>query len=229
MLDTLLESGAKADRSASGAIVSVSAHTAIIAAAIFATTRSHVAVRNTPDALHAVYFPPSSPPVTATQNSVVTKPPALSPPKPIDIRSINPVLPPLDVGVVPSPPIDFGTRSIGNVQTTASHGASGAGLGAPFRADEVEQQASFIAGSGSPRYPDVLRSSGVEGQVVVVFVVNESGRAEADSVRFIRSDNRLFEDAVRAALPRMRFAAAEIGGRKVRQLVQMPFVFTIGK
>ena len=61
------------------------------------------------------------------------------------------------------------------------------------------------------------------------FVVDESGRAQADSVRFLRSDNRLFENAVMAVLPRMRFTPAEIGGRKVRQLVQMPFVFTLGK
>jgi len=61
------------------------------------------------------------------------------------------------------------------------------------------------------------------------FVVDESGRAEVDSVLFLRSDNRLFEEAVRSVLPRLRFTPAEIGGRKVRQLVQMPFVFTLNK
>jgi protein TonB len=65
--------------------------------------------------------------------------------------------------------------------------------------------------------------------VVAVFVVDESGRAEQSGVRFVRSDNRLFEEAVRAALREMRFAPAEVGGRKVRQLVQMPFVFTLRK
>src|SRR5436853_594903 len=74
-----------------------------------------------------------------------------------------------------------------------------------------------------------LRSSGIQGKVVARFVVDERGMAEADSVQFVSSDNRLFEDAVRVALRRMRFAPAEIGGRKVRQLVQMPFVFTLGR
>jgi len=69
----------------------------------------------------------------------------------------------------------------------------------------------------------------VEGSVVAVFVVDEKGRAEMDSVRFVGSGNALFQDAVRAALPRMRFVPAEIAGQKVRQLVQMPFVFTIDR
>jgi periplasmic protein TonB len=34
---------------------------------------------------------------------------------------------------------------------------------------------------------------------------------------------------VRTALRRMRFVPAQIGGKKVRQLVQMPFVFTLQK
>jgi len=34
---------------------------------------------------------------------------------------------------------------------------------------------------------------------------------------------------VKDALPRMRFSAAQIGGKKVSQLVQMPFVFNLNK
>jgi protein TonB len=71
--------------------------------------------------------------------------------------------------------------------------------------------------------------AGVEGQVIAVFVVDEDGRAEEGSVRFVRSDNRLFEDAVKLALRRMRFIPAQVGGKKVRQLVQMPFVFTLAR
>ena len=63
--------------------------------------------------------------------------------------------------------------------------------------------------------------------MVAEFTVNERGLVESDSVRFVRSDNVLFERSVRNVLRRMRFAPAEIGGRKVRQLVQMPFVFTL--
>jgi hypothetical protein len=34
---------------------------------------------------------------------------------------------------------------------------------------------------------------------------------------------------VKDALPRMRFSAAQIGGKKVAQLVQMPFQFHLQK
>jgi protein TonB len=64
---------------------------------------------------------------------------------------------------------------------------------------------------------------------MATFVVDVSGRAEDTTVRFAQSDNVLFEDAVRNALRRMRFIPAEVGGRKVRQLVQMPFVFTLSR
>ena len=230
MLDRLLESGARSDRSAGGAIVSVTAHTAIIAAAIFATTRSHAIVRHNRDVIRAVYFPPSAPSSPTPQTSIAKQPVAGAPvPRPIDLRWINPAIPSIELGDFSAPTIDLEARRIGDAQPTHSGGVSGSNSNIPFQADQVERQAAFIAGSGSPRYPETLRSSGVEGQVVAVFVVNGSGRAETDSVRFLRSDNPLFEDAVRVALPRLRFVAAEIGGRKVRQLVQMPFVFTIGK
>ena len=86
-----------------------------------------------------------------------------------------------------------------------------------------------MPGSPAPRYPELLRSSGVEGQVMAEFVVDEQGKAVEKSVRIVRSDNALFEDAVRVAIRRMRFVAAEVGGRKVKQLVQMPFVFTLAR
>ena len=63
--------------------------------------------------------------------------------------------------------------------------------------------------------------------MVALFVVSEAGRVEPATVRFTASDNPLFEVAVRNALDGMRFVPAEVGGKKVRQLVQMPFVFTL--
>src|SRR5437762_13458290 len=99
MLDRLLESGAKSDRSAGGALATVSAHTAITAAAIFATTRSHVAARNTPDVMRAVYFPPSAPSSPIARTPVAKQPVVGTPvPRPIDVRSINPTIPSIELG-----------------------------------------------------------------------------------------------------------------------------------
>jgi len=98
-----------------------------------------------------------------------------------------------------------------------------------FRADQVEKRVSLLPGSGSPTYPEVLRLAGKEGRVVAQFVVDEEGRVEEKTVKLVRSDNMLFDEAVRSVLPRMRFAPAEIAGRKVRQLVEMPFVFALSR
>jgi protein TonB len=96
-------------------------------------------------------------------------------------------------------------------------------------ANQVEKQVSLASGSKPPRYPETLRAAGVEGRVVALFVVTDQGLVEEPSIRILRSDNPLFDDAVRSALGRMRFIPAETGGRKVRQLVQMPFVFTLAR
>ncbi len=228
MFDTLLESRSRSERYAGGAIVSITAHSAIIAIAIVATAQARLPSSKSPDAVHTVYFPlqplvPTTPGRDAGEKRATDRLPS-----PIDIRRIDVKLPPIDVGSVPTSPVDFPLSS-SHASAGPDRNAMGSSPGAPFQADQVEKQVAFIQGSASPRYPEALRSSGVEGQVVALFVVDETGRAGTDSVRFLRSDNPLFKDAVRAALPRMRFVAAEIGGRKVRQLVQMPFVFTIGR
>ncbi|HEX9608278.1 MAG TPA: energy transducer TonB, partial [Gemmatimonadaceae bacterium] len=135
-------------------------------------------------------------------------------------------VPSIDISDVVSRPGDFSDGAIASASNGEQESGGGPG-GAPFRADQVEKQVGVIPGSAPPRYPEALRSSGVEGQVIAQFVVNEQGRAEEGSLRFVRSDNPLFEEAVRSALFRMRFIPAEVGGVHVRQLVQMPFVFTL--
>ena len=49
------------------------------------------------------------------------------------------------------------------------------------------------------------------------------------SFKVIRTTHELFATAVKNALPRMRFIPAEVGDKKVRQLVQQPFSFAITK
>jgi protein TonB len=228
MLETLLESKPKTRRSAGGAVVSVTAHTALIAAALYATAQARVEPARSAPPVRPIYFPlPQTPAQTASADA---------------IRSINRdghrlifvqprfdmKIPALDMSGVISKPTDFGSGTIGPTGGNSGEGAT-APTGGAFRADQVEKQVSVVPGSPPPRYPEILRSSGVEGQVTALFVVDETGRAEEDSVRFVRSDNPLFEDAVKQALHRMRFVPAEVGGRKVRQLVLMPFVFTLAR
>ena len=229
MLETLLESRSKRERSAGGVMVSVTAHTALIAIAVYATAQAHVHPAGTREIVRAVYFPRER--IPAQPGSTVA-----SPQRRFDIRRVRFVAPDVDIKVpsvditpVVSKPGDFSPAPILSVGSNDGREGGGNSGGEPFRAEQVEKQVGVVAGSAPPRYPEVLRSSGVEGKVIAQFVVDEQGRVEEGSLRFLRSDNRLFEDAVRVTLVRMRFIPAEIGGVKVRQLVQMPFVFTLSR
>lgn len=92
---------------------------------------------------------------------------------------------------------------------------------------QVEKPVSQAPGSGMPRYPDILRQAGVEGNVLASFVVDEAGLADTGTFKALRSTHELFTMAVKQALPNMRFVPAEVGGKKVKQLVQQPFAFAI--
>jgi len=233
MLETLLESKSKASRSAGGAIVSVSVHTALIVAALYATAQARSEPATPREVIRPVYIPSPRAPTPAASRSTIppTRPPArrlifVEPKLSIDVA---PHVAPIDLTGIVSKPGDFSPSQIGTASSIVGRGAATGADAAPFRAEQVEKQVTVVPGAPPPRYPEVLRSSGVEGQVTALFVVDEHGRPEDESIRFVRSDNRLFEDAVRVALRRMRFTPAEIGGRKVRQLVQMPFVFTLAR
>lgn len=94
---------------------------------------------------------------------------------------------------------------------------------------QVEKTAQPVAGAGTVRYPAILRSAEIGGEVLAQFVVDTLGRVEIGSYKTVRKTHDLFDQAVREALPAMRFTPAEVGGNKVRQLVQTPFVFQLAK
>jgi hypothetical protein len=62
---------------------------------------------------------------------------------------------------------------------------------------------------------------------VVQFVVDTLGRVDTMSFAVIETTHAEFAEAVRAVLPAMRFSPAVTASRKVRQLVQQPFLFRI--
>ena len=99
----------------------------------------------------------------------------------------------------------------------------------PYFEFQVEQPVVPAAGTGYPRYPDVLRRAGIEGEVLAQFIVGPDGRAEVESFKVLKTSDARFSQAVRNALPQMRFRAARVGDRSVRQLVQQPFTFSITK
>jgi protein TonB len=92
---------------------------------------------------------------------------------------------------------------------------------------QVEKPAEMLAESPKPKYPSVLESSGIAGEVQAQFVVSSSGKADMDSFKVLKSTNELFTQAVKNVLPRMKFSPAMIGGKPVNQLVQQSFQFAV--
>lgn len=96
-----------------------------------------------------------------------------------------------------------------------------------FREFQVEKTAQLLPGNPGPRYPDLLRAEKIEGEVVAQFVVDTTGHPDPRTLKVLRSTHDLFSASVRAAIPNLRFTPAEVGDRKVKQVVQMPFQFSL--
>ena len=122
------------------------------------------------------------------------------------------------------------------VKGTAIPVASVAGNGPlPVNADQtyfefqVEKPVQALPGNPGPRYPDLLRTANVEGEVLAQFVVGPDGVADMSTFKVLKSTHDLFTESVVKTLPNMRFSAPEVGGKAVKQLVQMPFQFNLAK
>ena len=128
---------------------------------------------------------------------------------------------------------DFAAKGIGRGGHGKSPGTddgapSGSGdSGQTFTEFAVDRPVSLRDDSGKPIYPATLRTAGIEGEVVATFVVDTTGRVLPASITILRSANELFTSSVRIALMKARFNPATIGPRKVAQLVQQSFSFTL--
>ena len=113
--------------------------------------------------------------------------------------------------------------------TSDSLASSAGSTNQPYFEFQVEKQVRQIPGTGTLRYPDALRAANVEGEVLAQFVVDANGQYEAGTFKVLKSSHDLFTQAVLAALPGMKFSPAEVGGARVRQLIQQPFTFALSR
>lgn len=98
--------------------------------------------------------------------------------------------------------------------------------GKPYFEYMVARPATQAADTKRPEYPAAMRGSGVGGDVLVQFVVDTTGLPVVGTLKVLKASKPEFADAVKAAFPGMKFSPAQVAdGKKVRQLVQMPFVF----
>ena len=83
--------------------------------------------------------------------------------------------------------------------------------------------------SAAPHYPRRLLETGVEGLAAVIYVVDSTGLVDTTTYRVVSATRPEFAEAVKSALPDMRFRPAIQDGQRVRQLVQQTFRFRINR
>lgn len=235
MFTQLLESKRQTKRSVSGYLFSAVVHTIIIAAAVYVTATAGIADEGPKEEkIQFVEVKKEEPPPQKEEppppKDVVVAPP---PPKGFQVLQapveIPAVIPEIDLTKKVTDEADFSGKGVKGGIARGVVGATGPVTDQPYFEFQVEKQVMPQEGNPRPVYPEVLRSSSVEGAVTAQFTVDTTGRAEMGSFKTLSSSNDLFTASVRSALSRMRFYPAEIGGRKVRQLVQQEFKFNLSR
>lgn len=229
MAINLIESRRNSQKSLRSTLVSVALHAAVITLAVYATASAGERVKAPGEVIVDIFPPQTAKPTTA--RSPVSHPaaprapamphgPVLDPPFEIPDR-----LPPIDSSVGTSLPESLFTN--GGSRDGSSESESGAGVdsGEPWSASQVEKPALPRDHNPNPKYPSMLETSRTEGTVLAQFVVDTLGRADMGTFRVLESTNELFSSSVRAAIQQWRFYPAEAGGRKVKQIVQLPLKF----
>jgi len=237
MFDNLIESKASKQRRTGGFLWSFIIHGVLISGAVYATySVGNALEKPKAEKVEFVTVKKDEPPPPKEE----PKPPPTvemkaPPPKGFQVLTapikIPDVLPDIDLSKKVTNEEDFSGKGV------AGGIAKGVVGGTPQKVDEnqtyfefqVEKQVSPFPNNPTPRYPDMLRSANVEGEVLAQFIVDTTGRADMSSFKVLKATHELFTNAVKATLPQMRFYPAEVGGKKVRQHVQMPFQFSLTK
>jgi len=91
--------------------------------------------------------------------------------------------------------------------------------------------AQLIGVMPEPAYPVFLRKNNVEGEVVVQFVVDESGRPDMATLEVLRSPHDAMTASVRKVIEQLRFEPARTGGATPKprtEVVRSSFLFKAG-
>jgi len=93
---------------------------------------------------------------------------------------------------------------------------------AAFEVWQVQKPAVADPGNKKPEYPAGLLETKKSGYTTVRFVVDTTGKVDMSTVKYVTASDVMFGEAVRAVLPEWKFSPAMMGGKKVRQWVQLP-------
>ena len=238
MFNNLIESKPTKQKTTGGLIFSGVVHAILITGAVYGTLQAKEGLEKPKQ--EKVEFvemkkkdeppPPKEEPKPIPKELVAAPPP----PKGFQVLTapikVPDVLPDIDLSKKVTDEADFSGKGVaGGIAKGVVGGTAPVNTDQPYFEFQVEKQVQTASGSPQPRYPDMLKSANIEGEVLAQFVVDTTGRAEMGTFKVLKSSHDGFTQSVRNVLPNMRFYAAEIGGRKVKQMVQQPFTFALTK
>lgn len=205
-----------------GATVSIITHATVITAWVIATLPS-AGVADTGFANRAYYIPPIPQPLGLhTVHETVHY---------VNLAQGGEGVAPRQEGhqqPAPATPPDVGSGGTAGGDTVTSQQAEvTSGHDSVFTDLQVDTAVVRMANSIAPAYPADLLAQHVTGAVSAQYIVDTTGFADPRSFTVLATTNAAFANAVRVALPYMRFQPAKIGKLKVRQLVQQEFTFRI--
>jgi hypothetical protein len=94
---------------------------------------------------------------------------------------------------------------------------------------DVDSAAVRDPDSAAPAYPSVMMQKGIAGHATMRFVIDSTGMIDLSTVTLLDASHAEFVQAVREAMPKMRFHPAKMGLQAVRQLAEQLFKFELKK
>jgi TonB family protein len=227
MLKLYREEYTRPDRRAAGTAASVAVHATLIALAVMATNPPDGFVQGLYQLANKVIYVAPPPRVPASDGSTEQL-------KFVDAAPVGE-----GSGFARGPigsdlerqPADLSPRpgDLGTEKTPTVESRQYASYDTVFTITEVDSAVAIDPASAAPMYPPALLKLGIEGSVMVRYVVDSLGKADLSTLEIVRSSRIEFAVAVREALPNMRFTPARMGPKAVPQLVEQPFNFRIQK
>jgi protein TonB len=243
MFDVLVFSGAPLELKPRWISTSVVMHALAALGAVMVTRaaleRPPAASSDVPVMLFVPKAPPPPPaevePEPPASAMIVTEPPPRGFQTVAVLQDIPDLIPPVDLTQRALDPRDFTGRGVeGGLAAGVVGGTGKADVWADGPAPDAIYEATMnderfapatVVSQPAPRYPRHLEAAGLQGRVLVEFVIDTAGHVEPGSIRSLESTHPAFEEAAQVAMLGSLFNPARLSGHPVRQLTRQSVRF----
>ncbi len=233
MFDHLIAStpqrgGAK--KSVPGALTSLTIHGGLIWLAVAATIKTAEVIEEAQADTTMIFLTQEAEP-QAEEPAPIQEILSIDPPP----KGFQTLIPPVDIPTE-IPPVDLSERFDprdfsgigveGGVFSGVVGGTGPVDFTQTFLETAVDERPERLSGP-YPRYPEMLRQAGIEGVVLLEFVIDTSGHVEEGSLKILESTNRAFEGPAKDVIQRSLYRPGRVRGQAVRVLVSQQIGFHI--